>query len=75
MCEFRVLLKKTDQEETVAEDIVYAKVSGGSIVLKTVLGSQVKVDDAEILEVDVEAERLVLAPVLTPNETSSEKKH
>lgn len=62
MCEFRVFLKKEDQEETVAEDIVYAKAGNRSIVLKNVLGNQVRIDDAEILEVDVEAERLVLIP-------------
>ncbi len=62
MCEFRVFLKKEDREETVAEDIVYAKVERNSIVLKGVLRNEVRVDNVKILEVDVEAERLVLTP-------------
>lgn len=64
MCEFRVFLKKKDREETVAEDIVYAKVERNSIVLKGVLRNEVRVDNVKILEVDVEAERLVLTPSL-----------
>lgn len=64
MCEFRVFLKKKDREEMVAEDIVYAKVERNSIVLKGVLRNEVRVDDVKILEVDVEAERLVLTPSL-----------
>ncbi len=62
MCEFRVFLKKKDREEMVAEDIVYAKVERNSIVLKGVLRNEVRVDNVKILEVDVEAERLVLTP-------------
>lgn len=64
MCEFRVFLKKKDREEMVAEDIVYAKVERNSIVLKGVLRNEVRVDNVKILEVDVEAERLVLTPSL-----------
>jgi predicted RNA-binding protein len=61
MCEFKVYLKKENKEETVAEDIVYAKNSEGSVVLKTILGNQITIDNADIIEVDVEAERLVLS--------------
>jgi predicted RNA-binding protein len=62
VCEFRVFLRKNGQDDVVAEDIVYAKVEAGSIVLKNVLGAPVKIDDVSILEVDVETERLVLIP-------------
>ncbi len=61
MCEFKVFLKSGGREDAVAEDIVYARVENGSIILKGVLGDSVKVENAEILEVDVEAERLILS--------------
>ncbi len=60
MCEFKVYLKKEDKEDTVAEDIVYAKTDQGSVILKTILGNQVTIHNSDIVEVDVEAERLVL---------------
>lgn len=60
MCEFKVYLQKEDKEDTVAEDIVYAKKNQGSIILKTILGNQITIDNSDIIEVDVEAERLVL---------------
>jgi len=62
MCEFRVFLKKKDGEEIVSDDIIYAKVNGSSIVLRGILGNEVTVDKASILEVDVSAERLILTP-------------
>ncbi|MCL4435558.1 MAG: CooT family nickel-binding protein [Thaumarchaeota archaeon] len=68
MCEFKVFVKRGGREEAVAEDIVYAKDEGSSIVLKDVLGNSVKVGNASILEVDVEAERLILAENTTPRE-------
>lgn len=65
MCEFKVYIKKNGHENVVAEDIVYAKAENGSIILKGVLGDPVKVANATILEVDVEAERLVLTTIPT----------
>ncbi|MEE9585976.1 MAG: CooT family nickel-binding protein [Nitrososphaerales archaeon] len=62
MCEFKVLLKTEAQEETVAEDIVYAKTGHGSVVLRGVLGNQETINGVDILEIDVNAERLVLIP-------------
>jgi|ETNmetMinimDraft_13_1059891.scaffolds.fasta_scaffold140713_1 predicted RNA-binding protein len=62
MCEFKVYLKSENKEETVAEDIVYVKDEGSSVVLKTILGNKVTIDHVDIVEVDVEAERLVLLP-------------
>ncbi len=61
MCEFKVYLKKDNQEEIVAEDILYAKNTEGKVTLRPILGNQVTIDNAEIIEVDVEAERLVLS--------------
>tara|TARA_B100000315_G_C14272760_1_gene449421 strand:- start:224 stop:436 length:213 start_codon:yes stop_codon:yes gene_type:complete len=62
MCEFTVYLKKDNKEEVVAEDILYAKNTEGKVVLKPILGNQVVIDNAIIIEVDVESERLVLSP-------------
>jgi len=64
MCEFRVFLKKKNGEEMVSDDIIYAKVKGSSIVLRGILGNEVTVEKASILEVDVSAERLILTPNL-----------
>lgn len=64
MCEFRVFLKKKNGEEMVSDDIIYAKVKDSSIVLRGILGNEVTVDNASILEVDVSAERLILTPNL-----------
>jgi len=64
LCEFRVFLKKKNGEEMVSDDIIYAKVKDSSIVLRGILGNEVTVDNASILEVDVSAERLILTPNL-----------
>ena len=64
MCEFRVFLKKKNGEEMVSDDIIYAKVKDSSIVLRGILGNEVTVEKASILEVDVSAERLILTPNL-----------
>lgn len=68
MCEFKVFVKRSGHEEAVAEDIVYAKAEGSSIILKDVLGNSVNVENATVLEVDVEAERLILAETAAPRE-------
>lgn len=60
MCEFKVYLKTEDKEVTVAEDIVYAKTDKGSVILRGILGNQATINNSDIVEVDVEAERLVL---------------
>jgi predicted RNA-binding protein len=62
VCEFKVFMVKGEDEAVIAEDIVYAKSENGSIILKGILGEPVTVKNASILEVDVGAERLLLAP-------------
>jgi predicted RNA-binding protein len=62
VCEFKVFMLKGEGEAVIAEDIVYAKSENGSIILKGILGEPVTVKNASILEVDVGAERLLLAP-------------
>jgi predicted RNA-binding protein len=56
MCEFKVWL----DDEKVAEDVIYAKVEGGRVTLRDVLGAPVVVEGARIAEVDVASTRLVL---------------
>ena len=56
MCEFKVWLGG----EKVAEDVIYAKVEGGRVTLRDVLGKPVVVEGARIAEVDVASTRLVL---------------
>ncbi|HEW89852.1 MAG TPA: CooT family nickel-binding protein [Candidatus Bathyarchaeota archaeon] len=57
MCEFKVFL----DGRLVAEDIIYAREEGSSVVLRSVIGSEKRVDDCRIIEVDTLRERLILA--------------
>jgi predicted RNA-binding protein len=56
VCEFKVWLGG----EKVAEDVIYAKVEDGRVILRDVLGKPVVVEGARITEVDVASTRLVL---------------
>lgn len=60
MCEFDVTLKDEGESSKVTDGIVYAKAEKGSIVLRNILGQEVRVDESAIEEVDVDAEKLVL---------------
>ncbi len=57
MCEFKVIL----DGRVVAEDVVYAREEGSQVVLRSVVGDEVRVDGCRIVEVDSVHERLVLA--------------
>lgn len=57
MCEFKVLL----EGRLVAEDIIYAREEGSQVVLRSVIGSEKRIDGCRIVEVDTLRERLVLA--------------
>ena len=57
MCEFKVILGG----ELVAEDIVYAREQGSSVILRSVIGEEKKIENCRIIEVDSIHERLVLA--------------
>ena len=52
MCEFSVLLK----EKTVFKDAIYAKVDGGKVMVKDVLGSSRVFENCKIVEVNVSSE-------------------
>jgi len=56
MCEFKVFL----DGEKVAEDVIYAKVEDGGVVLRDVIGTEKVIEGAEIVEVNVIGTRLIL---------------
>ncbi len=56
MCEFNVILKG----KTVFKDVVYAKVDGNNVTVKTVIGEAKEFKNCKITEVDVNSTRLVL---------------
>jgi predicted RNA-binding protein len=57
MCEFNVILNGKTQ----FKDVVYAKMEGGNVVVKNVLGETKEFKNCTIIEVDVNATKLVLA--------------
>ena len=59
MCEFNVILNGKTQ----FKDAVYTKVEGNNVTVKNILGEAKELKNCKIIEVDVNATRLVLAPV------------
>lgn len=59
MCEFKVYL----DGDRVMEDVVYAEVSGGRVILRDVIGDSRMFEGVAIVEVNVPATRLVLERV------------
>jgi predicted RNA-binding protein len=57
MCEFNVIL----DGKTLFKDVVYAKMDKGNVTVKSILGEAKEFKDCKIVEVDVNATRLVLA--------------
>lgn len=62
MCEFSVLL----QDKMVFKDAVYAKADGSRVIVKDVLGESRIFKNCRIVEVNVNAERLVLSSTENP---------
>lgn len=62
MCEFKVF----DRERLIAQEIVYANVSGNTLALKDVLGFATNVEDVVVSEIDVAREtiRLKKSPLI-----------
>jgi predicted RNA-binding protein len=56
MCEFKVILNGKE----VWNDVIYAKVEDGKVVLRDVSGQLREFENCRITEVDVNATRLVL---------------
>ena len=57
MCEFNVILNGKIQ----FKDVVYAKVEKTTVTVRSILGEAKEFKDCKIIEVDVNATRLVLA--------------
>jgi predicted RNA-binding protein len=56
MCEFTVFLNS----ELIWYDVVYVKTTGSDVLLRDVLGEKRIISNCNVLEVDVQSERLVL---------------
>jgi predicted RNA-binding protein len=56
MCEFNVILNGKTQ----FKDVVQAKAENGNVIVKNILGEEKEFKNCRIIEVDVNATRLVL---------------
>jgi predicted RNA-binding protein len=56
MCEFNVILNGKIQ----MKDVIYARVDGDNVVVRSVLGETKEFKDCVVTEVDVNATKLVL---------------
>jgi len=61
MCEFNVILNGKTQ----FKDAVYVKADKGNVTVKSILGESKEFKHCKIIEVDVNATRLVLASTKT----------
>ncbi len=61
MCEYKVYVRDEEgTEEIVGEDIVVARVEGGTVVLRDVMGFEKRLEGAIIGEVNVNSETITL---------------
>jgi len=56
VCEFKVIL----DGELVAEDVIYAREEGTSVIVRSIVGDERRLDGCRIIEVDSVHEKLVL---------------
>jgi predicted RNA-binding protein len=56
MCEFKVLLEGRE----IMKDAIYARQHEGGIILRDIIGDEMRVEDAEIIEVNVFSTELIL---------------
>lgn len=59
MCEFNILL----DGNKVFNDVVYAKVDGNKVIVKSIVGEAKEFDNVKIVEIDVTTTRLVLQTI------------
>ena len=59
MCDFNIILNGKTQ----FKDVVYAKSENNNVTVKTIMGETKEFKKCRIVEVDVNATRLVLAPL------------
>lgn len=57
MCEFNVIL----DGKTVLKDVIYAKMENNNLIVRDVLGNSKEFRNCKIVEVDVNATRLVIS--------------
>ena len=56
MCEFKVLL----EGRKILRDVIYARQDEGKIILRDILGEEMRLEEAEIIEVNVSSTELIL---------------
>jgi predicted RNA-binding protein len=61
MCELKVIVKN----EVAFENVIYAKSTGNSVVVKDVLGKSMEFKNHTIAEVNITKEQLILSPTKT----------
>jgi predicted RNA-binding protein len=60
MCELKVILKTGEGTQPIAEDVVYASLEKGHILIRDVLGAPREVPDALMSTIDIGREALFL---------------
>lgn len=56
MCEFKVLLEGRE----IMRDVIYAQQKGDDVIIKDIIGKEVLVEEAKIIEVNVFSTKLIL---------------
>ena len=56
MCEFKVFL----DGKQIMEDVIYAKIEGNKILLKDIIGDEISIENATIIEVNVPYTKMIL---------------
>ncbi|MCL2642759.1 MAG: CooT family nickel-binding protein [Candidatus Bathyarchaeota archaeon] len=59
MCEFNVIL----DGQTVFSDVIYAKVDGGTVIVRSIVGEAKEYKNVRVTEVDVITARFVLESI------------
>lgn len=63
MCSSTAYFKKNGDEELLLGEVMYLKPQGTGYRMVGMLGDEKVVDDAQLLEVDFERNRIILGPV------------
>jgi predicted RNA-binding protein len=60
MCELKVIV----ENEVEFENVIYAKTIENRVVVKDILGKSKEFKNCKIIEVDINKEQLILAPII-----------
>ena len=60
MCELKVIV----ENEVEFENVIYAKTIKNRVVVKDILGKSKEFKNCKIIEVDINKEQLILAPII-----------